>query len=76
MQVVRFNALSNEKLITPSGQRTTAKDWYEALKLTYKPAIVFFVFVLCTGCCQFLWIVFCLLVFVTRQRQTKLKQSR
>jgi thioredoxin-related protein len=29
-------------LITPSGQRTTAKDWYEALKLTYKPAIVFF----------------------------------
>ena len=42
MQVVRLNALSNEKLITPSGKRTTAKDWYEALKLTYKPAIVFF----------------------------------
>lgn len=42
MQVVRFNALSDEKLITPSGKRTTAKDWYESLKLTYKPAIVFF----------------------------------
>ncbi|SMM97965.1 thioredoxin SoxW [uncultured Candidatus Thioglobus sp.] len=42
MQVVRFNALSNEKLITPKGIRTTAKDWYEALNLTYKPAIVFF----------------------------------
>lgn len=42
MQVVRFNALSDEKLITPSGKRTTAKDWYEALQLTYKPAIVFF----------------------------------
>ncbi len=42
MQVVRFNALSNERLITPSGKRTTAKDWYEALKLTYKPAVVFF----------------------------------
>ncbi len=42
MQVVRFNALSNEKLITPTGKRTTAKDWYEKLKLTYKPAIVFF----------------------------------
>ncbi|MCH9645520.1 MAG: thioredoxin fold domain-containing protein [Proteobacteria bacterium] len=42
MQVVRFNALSNEKLITPSGKRTTAKDWYDELKLTYKPAIVFF----------------------------------
>ena len=42
MQVVRFNALSDEKLITPSGKRTTAKDWYDELKLTYKPAIVFF----------------------------------
>lgn len=42
MQVVRFNALSNEKLITPSGDRTTAKDWYDKLKLTYKPAVVFF----------------------------------
>ncbi|WXU00835.1 MAG: hypothetical protein Ctma_1569 [Catillopecten margaritatus gill symbiont] len=42
MQVVRFNALSDEKLITPAGKRTTAKAWYDALKLTYKPAIVFF----------------------------------
>ncbi len=42
MQVVRFNALSDEKLITPSGKRTTAKDWYDELNLTYKPAIVFF----------------------------------
>lgn len=42
MQVVRFNALSDEKLITPAGKRTTAKDWYDELKLTYKPAIVFF----------------------------------
>ncbi|MBT3276759.1 thioredoxin fold domain-containing protein [Candidatus Thioglobus sp.] len=42
MQVVRFNALSDEKLITPAGKRTTAKDWFEDLKLTYKPAIVFF----------------------------------
>ncbi len=42
MQVVRFNALSEEKLITPSGERTTAKDWYEQLQLTHKPAVVFF----------------------------------
>ena len=42
MQVVRFDTLSNEKLITPSGKRTTAKDWYDSLKLTYKPAVVFF----------------------------------
>jgi thioredoxin-related protein len=42
MQVVRFNALSDEKLITPAGKHTTAKNWYEALHLTDKPAIVFF----------------------------------
>ncbi len=42
MHVIQLNALSDAKLITPSGQRTTAKDWYEALKLTYKPAVVFF----------------------------------
>ena len=42
MQVVRFNTLSDEKLITPTGKRTTAKNWYDELKLTYKPAIVFF----------------------------------
>ncbi|BAS67786.1 thioredoxin family protein [Bathymodiolus septemdierum thioautotrophic gill symbiont] len=42
MQVVRFNAFSDEKLITPTGKRTTAKDWYESLNLTYAPAVVFF----------------------------------
>ena len=42
MQVVQFNALSNEKLITPDGRRITAKDWYDELKLNYKPAVVFF----------------------------------
>ena len=42
MQVVQFNALSDEKLITPDGRRVTAKDWYDELKLNYKPAIVFF----------------------------------
>ena len=42
MQVVRFNAISDEKLITPDGTRTNASDWYEKLNLTYKPAVVFF----------------------------------
>lgn len=42
MQVVQLNVLSETKIITPSGKRTTAKKWYEDLKLTYKPAIVFF----------------------------------
>ena len=42
MQVVRLNAISDEKVITPDGTRTTASKWYEELKLTYKPAIVFY----------------------------------
>jgi thioredoxin-related protein len=42
MQVVRFNAVSSEKLLTTDGKRTTASEWYDELKLTYKPAIVFF----------------------------------
>ena len=42
MQVIQLDALSDSKLITPSGKRTTAKGWYEDLKLTYKPAVVFF----------------------------------
>jgi len=42
MQVVQLNALSNEKIITPAGKKTTASKWYESLNLTYKPAIVFF----------------------------------
>ncbi len=42
MQVVQLNAHSNEKLITPSGEKTTASKWYEALNLTYAPAIVLF----------------------------------
>ncbi|SFV79677.1 thioredoxin SoxW [hydrothermal vent metagenome] len=42
MQVIQLNALSDEKLITPSGKRSTASQWYDDLKLTYKPAVVFF----------------------------------
>lgn len=42
MTVVQFNALSDDKLITPAGMRSTAKKWYDDLKLTYKPAVVLF----------------------------------
>ena len=42
MQVIQLNALSDEKLITPSGKKSTASQWYDDLKLTYKPAVVFF----------------------------------
>ena len=42
MQVIQLNTLSDTKIITPSGKRTTAKKWHEDLKLTDKPAMVFF----------------------------------
>lgn len=42
MQVVQLNALSEDKIINPAGVKTTPKKWYENLKLTYKPAVVFF----------------------------------
>jgi thioredoxin-related protein len=42
MQVIQLNAISDEKLITPAGKKTTASKWYEDLSLTYKPAIVLF----------------------------------
>jgi hypothetical protein len=36
MQVIQLNALSDAKIITPSGKRITAKKWYKDLKLTDK----------------------------------------
>jgi thioredoxin-related protein len=33
---------ASERLITPAGERITAKQWYEHLDLSYSPAIVFF----------------------------------
>ncbi len=42
MQVVQLDARANEKIITPNGRKTTAAKWYENLRLTYLPAIVFF----------------------------------
>lgn len=42
MKVIRLNAHSGEKIVTPSGNHITAKQWYDELKLTYKPSVVFF----------------------------------
>lgn len=42
MQVVQLEINSNHRLITPSGEKTNAKDWYEKLKLSDIPALVFF----------------------------------
>ncbi len=41
MQVVQLNALSETKIIAPSGKRTTAKKWYEDLKLTLSQPLCF-----------------------------------
>lgn len=41
-EIARFNPQLNTSLITPSGSHTTSKDWYDELKLTFSPSIVFF----------------------------------
>jgi len=40
--VVRYDADSNERIITPSGVKTTPKQWAKDLKLTYRPGIILF----------------------------------
>ncbi len=41
-QVVQLNLKVKQKIITPSGKKTTASNWYQSLKLTDVPAMVFF----------------------------------
>ncbi len=40
--VVRYDADSQEQIITPSGIKTTPKQWAKDLKLTYRPGIILF----------------------------------
>ncbi len=40
--VVRLNALSDQPLVDPAGQKTTVKAFVESLNLTYRPGIVLF----------------------------------
>lgn len=40
--VVRFDASSKEKIITPKGKETTAHDWAKEMVLDYRPGIVLF----------------------------------
>lgn len=42
MRVVQLNLEADTDIISPKGEKTTAKKWYENLNLTYSPAIVFF----------------------------------
>ncbi len=41
-QVVQLNLKAKQKIITTTGAKTTADNWYKQLKLTDVPAIVFF----------------------------------
>jgi thioredoxin-related protein len=42
MELIRFSVDSDEKIMILNGLSTTPKEWYDDLKLTYKPSIVFF----------------------------------
>jgi thioredoxin-related protein len=39
---IQLDRFSNTPVITPAGEKTTAKKWADALNITYQPAIVFF----------------------------------
>lgn len=40
--VVQLDRWSNEAIITPSGERTNARDWAKQLRIDYLPSAVFF----------------------------------
>lgn len=40
--VVRFDAMSKEKITTPDGKTTTPYDWAKEIKLDYRPGILLF----------------------------------
>jgi len=42
MNVIQLNMWADTELITPSGEKTTAKEWANELDLFYAPSIVFF----------------------------------
>ena len=39
---VQFNVASDEPLVTPAGESTTARQWAEDLGIAYTPSVVFF----------------------------------
>jgi thioredoxin-related protein len=41
MQVIQLN-INEDSLIIPSGDKISAKNWYQNLNLTYTPAMVIF----------------------------------
>jgi thioredoxin-related protein len=42
LTVVRYDAMSKEKIITPNGEKTTPYDWAKKIKLDYRPGILLF----------------------------------
>ncbi len=42
MDAYQINLASHQKLITPSGKKTTTNDWARDLKLSFAPTLIFF----------------------------------
>jgi len=42
MTVVRLDAMSKEKIVTPDGKTTTPHDWAKEIKLDYRPGVLLF----------------------------------
>lgn len=42
MEVVQLDRFSDTKVITPTGEKTTAKDWAKKLGIYYSPTIIFY----------------------------------
>ena len=42
IDVVQLDSLSDTKVLTPAGERTTARQWAEELDIYYTPTIIFF----------------------------------
>lgn len=40
--VVRYDAMSEEKIITPDGKKTTPKQWAKDMSLDYRPSVLLF----------------------------------
>jgi len=42
LDVVQLNSMDDTPVITPSGRRTTSKEWADDLNITFAPSLIFF----------------------------------
>jgi len=42
LEAVQLDVNSNQAIVTPSGEKTSAKEWAEQLNINYSPTIIFF----------------------------------